>query len=328
VTSIVDQYRITRDRAGWTDRSGRGLLRIDGRDARQFLQALVTNDIARLTRGDGIYAAYLTAQGRMIADLEIYHRGEALMAAVAPGVADSVATRLDASIFTEDVRVSDVTSTLADLLIVGAAAPAIVGHVLDLDEAAVAALSELSQVDAADGFVVRSGEAPLDAFRLIVSADARERVASRLEAAGAHRMSDGLVDAMRVAAGRPAFGIDMTDQTIPLEAGLLDRGISTSKGCYVGQEIIIRILHRGSGRVAKRLVMLAWSPADGTRPGPGTALVHESRTVGHLTSVAPSLTGDGLIGLGYVSRDLAVVGQTVGLGETAASEATITGLAR
>jgi folate-binding protein YgfZ len=327
VTSIVDQYRITREGAGWTDRSGRGFLRVDGRDGIPFLQALVTNDVARLTRGDGIYAAYLTAQGRMIADLEIHHRGEALIAAVAAAVADSLATRLDASIFTEDVRVSDVTATLADLLVVGAAAPGLVGQAFGLDRDAVAALPELGQIDVADGFVARSGEAPVDAFRVVVSANARERVASRLEAAGAHRMSGELVDAMRVAAGRPAFGIDMTDQTIPLEAGLLERAISTTKGCYVGQEIVIRILHRGSGRVARRLVTLRWTPPDGDRPEAGTALVRESRTVGLLTSVAPALTGEGLIGLGYVARDLAVVGQRIGIGEAAAAEATITGLA-
>ena len=63
-----------------------------------------------------------------------------------------------------------------------------------------------------------------------------------------------LVESLRIDAGRPRFGVDMTDDTIPLEAGLLERAISTTKGCYVGQEIIIRILHRGGGRVAKRLV--------------------------------------------------------------------------
>ena len=55
-------------------------------------------------------------------------------------------------------------------------------------------------------------------------------------------------------AGRPLFGVDMDTETIPLEAGLLDRAISTTKGCYVGQEMIIRVLHRGGGRVAQRLV--------------------------------------------------------------------------
>jgi len=328
VTSIVDQYRITRERAGWTDRKGRGFLRIDGRDAVPFLQALVTNDLDRLTRGGGSYAAYLTPQGRMIADLEIHHRGDAVIAAVAPGVTASLAARLDASIFTEDVRVADVTSTLADLLVVGAAAAAVAGDVLDADRDAVSALSELGQLDTADGFVARSGEAPVDAFRIVVSENARARVATRLEAAGAHRLGDALVDALRVAAGRPLFGVDMTDQTIPLEAGLLDRGISTSKGCYVGQEIVVRILHRGGGRVARRLVTLAWRPTDGDPPAPGTSLVHESRTVGHLTSVAPALTGDGLIGLGYVARDLAVPGQIVRVGEDDATEAAITGFAR
>jgi folate-binding protein YgfZ len=141
-------------------------------------------------------------------------------------------------------------------------------------------------------------------------------------------MSAELVDALRVAAGRPAFGLDMTDQTIPLEAGLLERGISTTKGCYVGQEIIIRILHRGAGRVARRLVTLASPTVPATFPTSGTPLVRDGRPVGHLTSIAPALIGDGMSALGYVTRDLAVIGEHVTVGDGAGFVAEITGFAR
>jgi folate-binding protein YgfZ len=133
---------------------------------------------------------------------------------------------------------------------------------------------------------------------------------------------------LRIAAGRPAFGVDMTAETIPLEAGLLDRAISTTKGCYVGQEIIIRILHRGAGRVAKRLVTLKWDGPHGDVPvAPGTVLLVVGRPAGQLTSVAPALRDKGLIGLGYVARDQATVGGTVAIGEDGPA-AEITGFAR
>ena len=328
--TIADQYRIIREAAGWISRSG-GILRFEGQDAIPFLQALVTNDVGRLTPGEGVYAAYLTAQGRMITDLEIFHRGDVLLAAVAPGGAASLAARLDAAIFAEDVRVSDISAELSELFVAGGAAAVIVGRALGIDPAAVSALPELFQLDAPDGneaFVVRSGEAPVEAFRIVAPVATRAELERRLAAQGAHPMTEALVESLRVAAGRPTFGVDMTEQTIPLEAGLLDRAISTTKGCYVGQEIVIRILHRGSGRVAKQLVTLAWTPpAMAARPAAGTSLVREGRGVGHLTSVAESLTGDGLIGLGYVTRDTAVAGQTVTIGDDDPQVAGITGLA-
>jgi folate-binding protein YgfZ len=328
VRRIADQYRILEESAGWIDRSGRGRLRIEGRDAVPFLHALVTNDIQRLTRGQGVYAAYLTPQGRMVADLVLYHRGDALLAGVAPGLAASLAERLDQVIFTEDVHVSDVSRTFAELLVTGGAAATVIGGALGLEPGALARLSELAQRDLpGQGFVARSGEAPLDAFTLIVPAALREDIGGRLERAGARPMSAELVNALRIAVGRPAFGIDMTADTIPLEAGLLDRAISTTKGCYVGQEIVIRILHRGGGRVARRLVRLAWD-AGGEAPLPpgGSSLLSGGRAVGQLTSAAPALTGRGAIGLGYVTREAAHVGATVAIGDGGA-EASIQGFA-
>ncbi len=326
--SIADQYRILDQRPAWVARSDRGWLRIEGRNAVPFLHALVSNDVERLTPGEGTYAAYLTPQGRMIADLEILHRGDALLAGVAPGVAGPLSSRLDQSIFAEDVRVSDVSSSVAALLVIGATAARDVSRALDVDLALLNSLPELSQCDIAGGFVMRSGDAPLDAFKVVVSTGAREPTVRRLEEAGAWPADDALANALRIAAGRPLFGVDMTEETIPLEAGLLERGISTTKGCYVGQEIVIRILHRGAGRVAKRLVTLAWTPESPIAPVGGTPLVADDRAVGHLTSVAPALTGPGLAGLGYVARDWAVTGRTVTIGSATGPVAEVTGFAR
>ena len=127
-------------------------------------------------------------------------------------------------------------------------------------------------------------------FTVVVPIARRQDVVDRLDAAGVQSISDALLESLRIEAGRPRFGVDMTEETIPLEAGLLDRAISTTKGCYVGQEIVIRILHRGGGRVAKRLVTLSFETPPAAPPAPGTPLLDGGKNIGQLTSVSPSLT--------------------------------------
>jgi folate-binding protein YgfZ len=172
--------------------------------------------------------------------------------------------------------------------------------------------------------VARSGGAPLPAYTIVVPADRLQIVIASLEAAGAVEMSAALDDAMRVEAGRPAFGVDMTSDTIPLEAGLLERAISTTKGCYVGQEIVVRILHRGGGRVARRVVTLALDEAP-ELPAAGAPLQAGDREVGVLTSVARSPLRGSPIAIGVVQRDFAILDQQLSAGGTAAR---ITGFAQ
>jgi len=140
-------------------------------------------------------------------------------------------------------------------------------------------------------------------------------------------MPPDLAESIRVDAGRPLFGVDMTDQTIPLEAGLLERAISTGKGCYVGQEVIIRVLHRGGGRVAKRLVKLVFDPEVSDMPAIGATLHDDGKDVGRLTTVARALDDTSWLALGYVHRDSAEEGRRLGLGDAGSPVATVQGLA-
>jgi folate-binding protein YgfZ len=140
-------------------------------------------------------------------------------------------------------------------------------------------------------------------------------------------VSDAVAEAMRIEAGRPRFGVDMTEETIPLEAGLLDRAISQTKGCYVGQEVIIRVLHRGAGRVAKRLARLSAGPTAELPPADARIVV-DGRDVGRVTSAAWSPQADGPLALGYVARDVAEPGREVVLSWAGQNvPARITGLA-
>jgi tRNA-modifying protein YgfZ len=312
------EYRTIADNAGYADRGEYGRLRFQGPDSIAFLQALVTNDVAGLTSGQGAYAAYLTPQGRMIADLDVYHRGASVLCGVAPGLAKPLAARFDQLIFSEDTRVSDVSAEIGELSIVGGRAADVVARLFGLDPAAVVGLAELAQLDVPSGFVARSGDAPLPSYRVWLDKPERDAAVARLGEAGLEPVSRPLLESLRIANARAAWEPDLGTTIIPLEAGLLDRAISTNKGCYVGQEVIIRILHRGGGRVAKRLVQLI-SEGPSTVPANGVALTEESGPeIGSITSAASALEGDGWIALAYLSRDAAEVGRVVGVPSTGA----------
>ena len=299
-------YDAARTSAAVHDRGPRGLIAIAGTDAVSFLHGILTNDIQRLEPGEACYAAYLTPQGRMLADMDVLQRGADLLLDVEPGLREDLAGRLDQSLFTEDVRIADRSGDLGSLALYGPraaallesvfgpgaepggfAAPAIGGHVT-------------VSFDGAEVLVLGTDRGGVDGFHLFTAA-ALEPMAAMLAERGAARLGPDAAESLRIEGGIPRYGTDMTGDTIPLEAGIERRAISMTKGCYVGQEVIVRILHRGQGRVARRLVGLR--APDGAAPVPGARLEHEGRDAGWVTSsiVSPRL---GAIALGYVHRDL------------------------
>ncbi len=322
MTNIDDQYRIITNRAGWIDRSELGRLQIDGKDRHAFLQALVSNEVDGLLANHGVYATYLTPQGRMITDLRIYNRGHHLLAVVAPGLATTLAERLDQLIFAEEVSIRDVSAEIAQLTVVGAGASAVIERAFAVD---ADVLAPLAQTVSGNAVIARADEADAPMFDVFIPSAGRDEARAAIEAAGAEPVSAPLIELLRIEAGRPAFGVDMTSDTIPLEAGLQDRAISTAKGCYVGQEVIIRFLHRGGGRVVKRLVTLVFAAAAKAPASVGTPISVDGRDVGVLTSAAWSPRRERVVALGFVLRDHAEVGRHVHAG---GHDAEITGFAR
>ncbi|MBY0492763.1 MAG: hypothetical protein K2Y23_00990 [Cyanobacteria bacterium] len=110
-------------------------------------------------------------------------------------------------------------------------------------------------------------------------------------------------EVIRIERGVPRFLADMTEDTIPLEAGIEDRAISFTKGCYVGQEVIVRVTHRGGGRVAKKLVQWIGDESADIVPLPDSRIFSFDRDIGRVTSAAFSPNLNRVVGLGYVHRD-------------------------
>lgn len=330
--SSADDYRALREGAGVFDTSAaHGRLLLTGKDRREYLQGLLTNDIVALTPGTGCYSAYLTAQGRMIADMRVFELGDALLVDLDAKVTPSVRDKWLMFIFSEDVQVEDRSEKTAELGVYGPdAARVLAGAFAAQHPVAETAVSKealdsmplhacaTSALDGARAFIVRSDEAGVMGFDVIAPVEAGAALRAALLASGGVPVGEEAVEVCRVEAGRPRFGIDMTEDTIPLEAGIEGRAISLTKGCYVGQEVIIRVLHRGQGRVAKRLVGLSILASTDV-PARGAVIRGGERDIGVITSAVRSHALKHAIALGYVHRDFTAPGTTLGIGGTAAT---------
>ena len=280
-------------------------LAVAGQDRAPFLQGLLTNDVQALKPGEGCYAAWLTPQGRMLTDMHVLESDGMMLLDVPAAQAEATMARLDQFLFSEDVKLGSLAGALTTVWVHGPGAAAALQKSLD----GVAGLGAWGQYHhehagfAGESLVlVRIDQLGVPGYCAYLSAANRTALVTTLEAAGARQVSADAVAAARIEAGYPIFGADMTADTIPLEAGIESRAISTTKGCYVGQEVIIRVLHRGHGRVARKLVTLK---LDGEGAEPRAKIVDGDREVGWVTSVAGS-PASGPIAFGYLHRDLAV----------------------
>jgi folate-binding protein YgfZ len=315
-------YDAARRGAAWLDRSHQGRIVVSGTERASYLQGLLTNDIVALQAGQGCYTAYLTAQGRMIADLHVYELGDILLLTLAGGVKDGVLAKLDQFIFSEDVQLGDVTGTFAQIAIVGpAAAGAVASIVSGVPADALRAMPEHGNArgEWAGGaaIVTRIDEAGEPGFDLFVDLAQAGALKTALLAAGVVELDEATAEAVRVESGMPLFGRDMDEETIPLEAGIESRAISFTKGCYVGQEVIIRVLHRGHGRVARKLAGLTF---DGDQaPGGGATIRVGDREIGHVTSSTASPALKRPIAFAYLHRDFLEPGTKVAVGDLSAT---------
>ena len=304
-------YAALRGGAGLVDRGGTGRILLTGADRRSYLQGLLTNDIAALTPGTGCYAAMLTAQGRMMTDMRVLELGDGVLLDVPRPVTAAIRDHLDRFIFSEDAQVEDVTEARAEIGIYGPAALDVLVKA-GVEGGFPSSLFESTQVRlaGADAIIVSSDELGIRGYDVIVDAAHAEAVTAALIGAGAVRVTAEDAEAVRIETGRPRFGADMDADTIPLEAGLEERAISRSKGCYVGQEVIVRVQDRGHGRVARRLVGLTFE-TDAPGPAAGARILSAEREIGRVTSAIRSPALARAVALGYVHRDFVEPGTRV-----------------
>lgn len=312
--TLQDEYRVIREGAAIGATSARGQIALTGRDRATYLQGLLTNDIPALQPGQGCYSAWLTAQGRMLTDMHVLQSEGLLLLDVPAALVDENVARLDQFIFSEDVQVASLASSLTAVWVHGPASAAVLGQVLEggssLAEWPAYRHASLAWAGA-PAVAARIDQLGVPGYCVYLEPSREAALRADLTARGALAVSAPAIDAARIEAGYAVFGVDMTTETIPLEAGIEGRAISLTKGCYVGQEVIIRVLHRGHGRVAKRLVAMR---IEGAAPPHGARILADgagdARAIGSVTSTATS-PRLGAVALGYVHRDFTAPGTQV-----------------
>jgi folate-binding protein YgfZ len=308
----------------------RGQIAVKGADRAEYLQGLLTNDIPSLTPGTGCYAAWLTPQGRMLTDLHLFQSATMLLLDVPAELVEPTLKRLDEFLFSEDVQIASLAGSLASVSLHGPLASGLLERVLE--EAGGlegwAAYSHAPAIfDAQPVVVARVDQLGVPGYHVYLDPSQAVSLRTALLSAGAVEAPAAVLTAARIEAGYPLFGQDMTEDTIPLEAGIESRAISTSKGCYVGQEVIIRVLHRGHGRVARRLVGLQ-AGAAGIESGARIKASRDegAKEIGFVTSAGDS-PSRGRVALAYVHRDFVAPGTVVAVNTSdGLSAATVTAL--
>jgi tRNA-modifying protein YgfZ len=293
--------------AGLIDLSERGRIRVSGSEAVMFLNGLITNDMKTLVKHRWMPAAFPTVQGRLIGAVRVIRAADPLFlidtdAASREGVLNTISRFTMAG----DFHVTDVTAQTSLFSVQGKQAAAISEKVL---RAGLYDLPRYYVVDIVwqDSIVtiLRTTHTSEDGFDIVVETDKAAELRQALEQAGAQPVSEETREILRVEAGIARFGQDMDETNVVTETNL-DDAVSFTKGCYVGQEIIVRIKHRG--HVAKKLTGLRFETD--RQIGPGTILKAEGKEIGRVTSTAVS-PKVGSIGLGYVRYEYLDAGTKV-----------------
>ncbi|HEY3865897.1 MAG TPA: glycine cleavage T C-terminal barrel domain-containing protein [Solirubrobacteraceae bacterium] len=309
-TRLDTEYRALTEGCGLVDRSARGKLALTGSGAKEFLAGQTTNDIEALTPGAGCYAAFLTPKGKMLGDLRVLDCGEELLLDTERMALQALFDMIRRFKIGYDVQLHKRTVERGLLSLIGPTA------------ARVAGAERLPETEHANTAVEIEGIAAVAArtdtgVDLLCDAADTDEMGRALRDRGATSASEAAAEIIRVEHGRPRYGIDLDDTVIPQEAGLNERAVSFTKGCYVGQETVARLFYKGKPNRHLRGLRLS-APA-----APGAELLADRRSrrstiggerpVGRLTSAVLS-PAHGPIGLALVRRE-AEPGTSVSVGE-------------
>ena len=297
IAPASSDYRNATEACGLLDRSERGKLALIGREAKSFLQGQVTNDVEALSPGEGCYAAFLTPKGKMLGDLRILDAGDEILLDTERVALQELFNMIRRFSIGFDVELHKRTLESGLLSLLGPESEAVVGG---------GGLGELEHSNSAvtvGGIHARAIRTDLGIDLLCDAAN----VDGLRAALGVAAVSEAVAECLRVERGRPRFGVDLDDTVIPQEAGLNERAVSFTKGCYVGQETVARLHYRGKPN--RHLRGLRLTEVTQT----GDELTYDGRTVGRLGSVALS-PRFGPIGLALVRRE-APVGSVVAVGD-------------
>jgi folate-binding protein YgfZ len=296
----VEDYGVLTEGCGLLDRSERGKLALTGPGAEEFLEGQVTNDVEALNSGQGVYAAFLSPKGKMLGDLRVLDLGDELFLDTERSALQELFNMIRRYRIGYDVELHKRTLERGLLSLIGPEARAVAGA-RDLPEQ-----EHANAPGDVDGVDVRLVATDVGVDLLCDAADT-DALAAALRGRGAADVDEAAAEVLRVELGRPRYGIDLDDTVIPQEAGLNERAVSFTKGCYVGQETVARLHYRGKPNRHLRGLRLS---APATR---GDELRLGEKVVGRVGTAVVS-PRQGPVALALVRRE-AEPGTTVAVGD-------------
>ena len=248
--SLELEYAALRSGALLVDRSHRMRMSLEGERRSETLTGLITNDVAALVPGSGLYAAALTPRGKIIADVRVFARATDLLIDVPARAAAGWLAMVRKYVNPRTTLYVDRTTTLGDLAVVGPRARDVVARLVGLEADTLLFLSPYSHLAAGraetEVLVARVPDAGVEGYELFVPEARRSSLWQQAIELGAVPGGLEAWEVARVEAGRPEWGLDIDESTIPQEANLdALHAISYTKGCYTGQETVARVHFRG-----------------------------------------------------------------------------------
>ncbi len=305
-TNPREEHLAARNAAGLFDFSFRAKFAMKGRDRVRFLHRIVSNDVKSLAAGQGVYATLLNAQGQILADLRIYAASDHLLVDTDADLRAKAIEILRRYIIGDQVEVEPLD--LYALAVEGPRAPGLVEKTLHIDLPPLKEFEHFATNYA--GFpirVVRMSNCGEQGYEIWVGAKGMMGLwgAACGQAPTYEMLPCGTeaLESLRIEAGIPRYGAELNEDTLPLEANLLN-ALSFNKGCYVGQEIVERA--RSRGHVNWKLAGLQVEAGD--PPACGEKLIFEEKEVGEITSSCLSPTFLKPLAMGYVRREQAQQG--------------------
>ena len=301
-TSVDDEYRALFESVGLVDRSQMGRLRFDGTDTLDLLNRLSTNDLETLQVGQAMHTVLTSNKGRILDLLLIVRLEDHLIVVTSAQCREIVAEHVDFFNFGEDVSIADQTT---DTIMLGVSGP----KAADVIEAATGTQVSAAEpygvapvsIEGVDALAVRTDFLRTPGYEIIAAAEHLESLKSSLLAAGAPQgilpVGAEAYELFRIQQRVPVYSRELSEDRNPHEALLMDH-VSLDKGCYIGQEVVLR-LHTYE-KVQRYLVTLIWDTADAV--GQGDSLHADGKEVGEVTSTTSAIEGDRGIGLGYVRK--------------------------
>ena len=301
------EYDAVRRHVGVVDRADRGLIEATGRDRASFLHALLSNEIKALAPGQGCAATLLDVHGKVQVTLLVWVLDDRILVVTPPGMATATYEQLDKYLFAEKVSLEDVSGAHTLMLLAGREAAALVTRLAGAVPGDTPWSSVAATLAGVDVRLVRGGGETGEAeIWLMCAADAGACVWDAVVAAGARPVGQAAVETLRIEAGTPRFGRDV-DSSVLLPEIPFDALVSQTKGCYPGQEVVVRI--RDRGHVNRQLRGLVLDGLD--VPAVGAEVVAEGGAIGRVTSATRSPALGRAIALGFIRRHHAAPGTRV-----------------